>query len=345
MPAAVYHAPHDLRVEAVPVPDVGPNDLLAEVAWCGVCGSDLHTVIEGWGRPGTIGGHEWSGTVVAVGAEVGGWSVGDRVVGGPSATCGTCDPCKAGRPSLCVDRPTPGMDAYRGAFATYKLLTADEAVPIPDGLDLRAAALTEPLAVALHALTQGGVSTGDRVLVTGAGPIGALVIAALVARGITDIVVSEPSETRRKLAERLGASEVVEPATLDVPSSFEPMKLRADPFDVVFECSGKDVAMEAGLAQLGKGGSLVLVGAGVNAPRFDPNRILLNELVLTGAFEYDASGFDDALGLLSAGAVPVDVLVEPSDVSLAELLETCERLFRGEIAGKVMVNPREMGSE
>lgn len=340
MAAAVYRAPHDLRVEQVPVPDVGPDDLLVEVAWCGVCGSDLHTIIEGWGRPGSIGGHEWSGTVIDAGARVEGWSPGDVVVGGAAVACGTCAMCEAGRPGLCLVRPTPGVDEYAGAFAAYKIVSAAEAIRVPDGLDLRTAALAEPLAVALHAFSQGQVQRHHRVLVTGAGPIGALVIAALGARGIGHVVVSEPSDTRRALARRLGAVDVVAPGELEVPTKFEPMRLRTDPFDVAFECSGKGVAMEAALAQLGKLGRLVLVGAGIDTPQFDPNRILLNELVITGAFEYDAGGFDEALSLLSSGAFPVAELVEPDDVALADLLETCERLFRGEIAGKVMVNPR-----
>lgn len=341
MPAAVYHAPHDLRVEDVPVPEVGPADLLVEVAWCGVCGSDLHVIIEGWGKPGTIGGHEWSGTVIEVGPAVEAWRPGDRVVGGPSPTCGACDPCRAGRPSLCVDRATPGTATYRGAFARYKAMESTEAVGVPEGLDLRAAALTEPLAVALHALTRGRVEPGQRAFVSGAGPIGALVIAGLGARGVHEITVSEPSEVRRDLAARLGATALVAPDQLEVSSMAEPMALRPDPFHVAFECSGKASAMEAALAQLGKGGTLCLVGAGIEAPRFDPNRILLNELVITGAYEYDTTGFADALDMLASGGFPVDDLVESGDVPLAGLLDACERLFRGEIAGKVMVNPRE----
>jgi len=242
MPAAVYHAPHDVRVELVPVPEVGPTDLLVEVAWCGVCGSDLHTILEGWGKPGTIGGHEWSGTVAVVGSDVSGWSAGDQVIGGPPPTCGVCDPCEAGRPSLCVARPTPGTALYRGAFARYKLIDVGEAVRIPAGLPVRAAALTEPLAVALHALTRSGVEPGHRVFVSGAGPIGALVIAALRAKGVDDIVVSEPSEVRRDLATRLGATEVMTPDELEVPSMADPMRLPDVPAHVAFECSGRAVA-------------------------------------------------------------------------------------------------------
>lgn len=342
MPAAVYHGPHDLRVEEVPVPEVGPTEVLVEVGWCGVCGTDLHTVIDGWSRPGHIGGHEWSGTVVAVGDRVDTVAGGDRVVGGPTPTCGACEPCRSQRPSLCVERGMPGAVGaapFQGAFAGYVKVDAAEAVPVPEGLDLRAAALTEPLAVALHAINVSGVQPGQRAFVAGAGPIGALVIAALKATGVDDVLVSEPSVVRQRLAERLGA-EVVTPDELDVPSIAEPMRMRPDPFHAAFECSGKAVAMEAALAQLGKGGTLVLVGTGLEPPKFDPNRILLNELVVTGAYEYDATGFNDALALLASGAVPVDVLVEPDDVPLTAMLDTLEALARGEVAGKALIVPR-----
>lgn len=339
MPAAVYTGPGALDVQDRPVPEPGPGEVLVEVGWCGVCGSDLHMVIEGWGRAGSWGGHEWSGTVAAAGPGVERWAPGDPVVGGPSPTCGECESCRAGRRSLCVERGTPGTERTQGAFARFKLAHEAELMRVPEGLDLRTAALAEPLTVALHAITNSGIERGRRAFVSGAGPIGALVVAALRTKGVEEITVSEPSEPRRELAQRIGATEVVTPEDLDVPSRAEPMRLVDRPHDVAFECSGKAAAMEAALAQLGKGGTLVLVGAGIEPPQFDPNRILLNELVVTGAYEYDDGGFDEALGLLASGALPVDDLLEPDDVPLAGLLETLERLARGEIAGKVLVRP------
>ncbi len=338
MPAAVYKGPRRLEVEEIAVPDVGAHDVLVEVSHCGVCGSDLHLVLDGWARPGSVGGHEWTGVVVAVGDAVETWRVGDPVIGGPSVRCGDCVHCRAGRPSLCAGRDTPGTEPHQGAFARYTVAPHNELLPLPDGLDLRTAALTEPLAVALHALTLGGIAPGQRALVTGAGPIGALVVAALRARGVDDVVVSEPAVRRRDLAARLGA-EVVTPVDFDVPSAFEPGRVVTDAVDVVFECSGKGPAMEAGLAQLTRGGTLVLVGAGMDRPSFDPNRILLNELVITGAFTYDAGGFDAALDLLGSGSFPVAELVEPDEVVLDGLFDAFLALAGGEIAGKVLVSP------
>ena len=147
-----------------------------------------------------------------------------------------------------------------------------------------------------------GVQPGQRVLVTGAGPIGALTVAALVAMGVTDIVVSEPRATRRALCERLGAA-AVEPESLVRPALAERRSSTSRSTSRSSARATRD-AMEAALAQLKRAGTLVLVGAGMQPPRFDPNRILLNELVITGAFCYDADGFDAALELLAPRRLP-----------------------------------------
>src|SRR5207248_3135200 len=150
---------------------------------------------------------------------------------------------------------------------------------ITEGLSLREAALAEPLAVALHGITKSGIEPGERALVLGAGPIGALTIAALRALGVDDIKVSEPAPLRQDLARRLGASRVVAPDELVVPGPFDPAGIVADAVDVALECSGHGDAMEAGLAQLKRLGRLVLVGAGMASPRFNPNRVPLNASV------------------------------------------------------------------
>jgi threonine dehydrogenase-like Zn-dependent dehydrogenase len=338
MPAAVYRERGVLEVTEVPTPQPGPHDVLIEVSHCGVCGSDLHFVIEGWGQKDTIEGHEYTGTVAAVGEAVTRWSVGDPVVAGPSLRCGECWPCREGRPALCLRRGDVGADSYQGAFAGYSLVHEDELLALPEGLTLREAALAEPLAVALHGLTLARVEPDHRVIVFGAGPIGALTVAALVARDAAHVTVVEPGPARQQLARDLGATEVVAPEELDNPG-WHPSHLVAEPFDRALECSGKRVAMEAALGQLTRMGRLVLVGAGIEPPRFDANRIMLNEIEITGAFTYDAGGFEDALELLGSGRLPVDRLIEPEDVPLSGLLQAMERLAAGELAGKVMVTP------
>lgn len=340
MAAAVLKGPGRLEVEEVPVPALGTGDVLVAIDLCGVCGTDIHLVLEGWGEPGSWPGHEWIGRVAAVGTDVERWRVGDPVVGGPVDRCGACGPCRAGRPSLCDRRDEPGDGGPgQGAFATYKATPADGLLPLPAGLDPRAAALAEPLAVALHALTLSGVGPGQRALVLGAGPIGALTVAALRARGVEHVACAEPGPRRQELARAAGATEVVHPDDLVVPTMAEPGRVVEGAVDVVFECSGRASAMEAGLAQLVRGGTLVLVGAGIERPRFDPNRILLNELVVTGAYNHDEDGFEQALDLLASGAVPVDALVEPGAVPLEGILEALHGLADGRLAGKVLVRP------
>ncbi len=337
MRAAVYHGQRELAVEEVPVPELGERDVLLEVSHCGICGSDLHFVLEGWGRPGSVEGHEFSGRVIAVGSDVARWRVGDEVVGGPTPRCGECEFCRAGRPSLCSARNTPGMSVHKdGAFAEFVRVHEDALLRIPDEIDIRDAALVEPLAVALHGLTQGRVAADQRVLITGAGPIGALSIAAARARGVADVVVSEPHPRRRAVAEALGAH-AVEPDALVTPPS--PGDIVAEPFDVALECSGHRAAMESALGQLRRGGTLVLVGAGIHPPRFDPNRILLNELEIRGSFVYDADGFDRALELLARPDFPTSVLLERDDVGLDGLYGALESLAGGDLAAKVLVVP------
>jgi 2-desacetyl-2-hydroxyethyl bacteriochlorophyllide A dehydrogenase len=339
MTAAVLKGPGRIEVEEVAVPALGDGDVLVAIDLCGVCGSDLHMVLEGWGAPGSWQGHEWVGTVAAVGPSVTRWQPGDAVVGGPSARCGTCTMCREGRPALCAERDTPGIGLEQGGFATYKRAPDAELLPLPPGLAPRAAALAEPLAVALHAIRQSGVEPGQRALVLGAGPIGALAIAALRAMDVDDVTAAEPGTARQELALAVGAGAVVHPLDLVVPSIAEPGLVVDAAVDVVLECSGKAAAMEAGLAQLVRGGTLVLVGAGIEPPRFDPNRILLNELVVTGAFTYDHDGFDRALALLASGALPTEVLLEPDPVPLDGVLDAMRGLADGRLAGKVLVRP------
>lgn len=339
MTAAVLAGPGAVDVGPRPTPTVGTDEVLVAVDLCGICGSDLHMVLEGWARPGTVQGHEWVGTVVAAGPEVTRWTVGDRVVGGPSPGCGECRSCRMERPALCEGRSAAGTEDPDGAFATYKLAPSDHLLALPDGLDPRAGALAEPLAVALHAVHLGGVQPGMRVMVLGAGPIGALAMASMVAMGVEDLVCVEPAPIRRELAQAVGARRVLLPEDLEVPSIAEPNRIVDGAVDVVLECSGKASAMEAGLAQLVRAGTLVLVGAGIEPPRFDPNRILLNELVITGAYTYDAGGFVEALDLLASGRLPVEDLLEPGEVPLEGLLDAMRDLAAGRLAGKVLVRP------
>jgi 2-desacetyl-2-hydroxyethyl bacteriochlorophyllide A dehydrogenase len=338
MLVAVYQGERTISVEERLVPDVGPDQVLLQVSHCGVCGSDLHMLYEDWGTPGSVAGHEYSGVVARAGRDVAGWRVGDRAVGGPRRGCGHCPQCADGLTNLCTDRPRSGVDPYFGAFATYKVLDAACLYRVPDALDLRTAALTEPVAVALHGIRKARTGLGRRVLVAGAGPIGILTVAILRTMGVEDITVTEPAPKRQELAGRVGAASVLDPDQLEEPSM--PMDLVAAPFQAAFECSGRKEAMESALANLDVAGTLVLSGTGMRRPRFDPNRIILNELTVTGAVEYTPDDYVDSLDLLASGRLPTALLIEPEDQPLGRLEWALGQLSRGELAGKVMVVPR-----
>lgn len=338
MTAAVSRGPGQLDVVEVPTPRPAPDEVLLEVGHCGVCGTDLHMFLEGWAAPGSIGGHEYTGTVVDAGDDVERVDLGDLVVGGAPVPCG-CRFCAAGRTSLCLHRPIPGGPDFQGAFATYVTVAAASATKVPTGLDPRTATLTEPLAVVLHGITRAAASPGDRVLVTGAGPIGVLTVAALRAAGVTDITVSEPHAARREMAIAAGAGEALDPSRLPAVPAF-PADVADGAFDAVIECSGRPAAMECGIGLAQRGARVVLVGTGLEPPTVDPMRLLLNEVELTGAFVYDDDGFDRALDLLMAGAIPVDLLVDADDTPLDRLLPTMQAMAAGDHPTKPMVSPR-----
>jgi (R,R)-butanediol dehydrogenase/meso-butanediol dehydrogenase/diacetyl reductase len=315
--------------------------VLVEMDHCGICGSDIHMLLEGWGdKPGLVAGHEFTGSIAALGEGVEGWEIGETVVGGPSPRCGECRRCLEGKPSQCENRRGSIVDGHDGAFAGYVLVRADSLLRLPPGLTARQAALAEPLAVALHGINRSGVAEGDTVMVIGAGPIGALSIAALVARGIGPITAVEPGERRKQLARSLGATEVLDPGDLETFTPWEPERIAVRAAHVVLECSGKKAAIEAGFHQLRRGGTLALVGAGIEHPTFDPNRFILNELNVVGSFIYDKGGFEQALGLLASDGFPTDLLIETEDVPLDLLSEALADLAEGRYAGKVMVVPR-----
>src|ERR1700722_3040490 len=345
MSAAVYRSPGVIPVEDRPVPRPGPGQVLVQVHHCGICGSDIHQLRDGWGfKPGAVAGHEWSGTIAAVGDDVEDRSVGERVVGGSSPKCGTCRRCQEGKPSQCENRSSLITDGGDGAFAEFILARAAGVLRLPEGLSARHAALAEPLAVALHGITRSGIAAGDTAMVIGAGPIGALTVAALRAMGVESVTVVEPSEGRRRLAADVGATEVIDPSDLETFPSWEPEKISSRAVHVVLECSGKKAAVEAGFQQLLRGGVLVLVGAGIEHPTFDSNRMILNELHVTGSFVYDLGGTERALELLASGAIPNDLLIDPDDVPLNGVTDALEALATGRIAGKVMVVPEVRAS-
>ena len=340
MPAAVYEGNGVVEVHEIPVPELHAEGAIVEVSHCGICGTDLHFVLEGMGRKGAVFGHEWAGTLVALGpgarTEL---AVGATVVAVDRPGCGDCRACRSGRPSVCVERAVPNFFGGTGAFTRYKHVDASSLLALPAGVSLRDAALTEPLAVAMHAHTLSRAQPGDRVLVTGAGPVGTLMVAVLKAAGVDDITVSEPAPLRRERAAALGA-------TVVTPDSFPraPMGRPVDePFTIAFECSGRAAAAEAALDQLDRAGTFVFLGTGSDAPRVNHNRVIILEQTIIGSYNYDDHGFAKALDLIASGRLPLDLLIEPDDVPLDRVGVTMQRLGAGELASKALVVPRVGG--
>jgi L-iditol 2-dehydrogenase len=330
--AAVLVRPGEIEMQQRPVPAPGPRDVLVRVTSVGVCGSDVH-----WYEHGRIGdlvvraplvlGHECAGRIVALGAQATKHAVGDRVCLEPGVPCGRCRECRAGRYNLCADVAffaTPPVD---GAFADFVTIHEDFAFALPDGMSDDVGALMEPLSVGIWACRKAGVSAGDRVLVTGAGPIGLLAMQVAQAFGATDVTISDVNEHRLAVAERMGATRVLR-AGRDV----------ADEVDAVIECSGHPGALVAGIEALRPAGRAVLVGMGPDPTAEVPVALIQSrELWLTGTFRY-ANTYPAAIELAATGRVDVAALI----TGHYDLEDTEDALRAGESDAasiKVMVHP------
>lgn len=295
----------DVSVQEVPRPQLEPDQVLVRVAAVGVCGSDVHYFHEG--RIGSfvvdsplILGHEASGEIVEVGADVDPARVGERVSIEPQRPCRRCEYCKSGAYNLCTSMEFYATPPIDGAFAEFVAIQADFAHRIPETMSLEAAALCEPLSVAIWSNRKAATAPGSRVLVTGAGPVG--ILTAQVARvfGAAEVVVSDVAEKRREQALRFGATRVVDPLTEDVAEGGE--------FDVYIDASGAPAAVRAGILALAPLGRAVLVGMGPDDVSLPVSRIQSRELLVTGVFRY-ANTWPLAIELASTGQVDLDGLV------------------------------------
>ena len=215
MHAARFYPNDGLRIEDVPKPEVGPGEVLVEVAACGVCGSDLHFYREGFpytdDRPVTLG-HESAGTVIETGEGVD-LPVGTDVALGPHTPCLDCPYCESALYNLC--RNMNEMSARPGGFAERTVESAGTVVPLPEGLSVEDAALAQPLSVGLHAVRESPLGLGDSALVVGAGPIGLGAVRFARSAGADPIFVSEPNDSRRSIAREFGADVLIDPTEED----------------------------------------------------------------------------------------------------------------------------------
>ncbi len=297
---------HEITVAPAAVPQPGPLQVLIEIAAVGVCGSDVHYFEHGRiadyvVRAPLVLGHEASGTVRAVGAGVTDRVVGQRVALEPQETCGRCAQCLAGRYNLCPDVQFFATPPVHGAFTQYVVLGAHRAHPVPDHLSDEAAALIEPLSVAVWATQKAGVQPGDRVLVTGAGPVGLLCADVARARGASWVVVSDTNEHRLASATARGAHQAVNALA-------GPLAEQIAPVDVVLECSGALPAVLGAFDAAAPAARVVLIGLGAATMELPVAAIQFKELTVTGTFRY-ANAYPAAIALAANGAVDLDSLV------------------------------------
>ncbi|MFI2633541.1 L-idonate 5-dehydrogenase [Streptomyces collinus] len=301
MLGCVIHGQGDLRVAELPVPEPAPGQALVAVRYGGVCGSDLH-----YWRHGGVGdfrlrepmvlGHEVVGTVVEYGPGSAGPAPGTAVAVHPATPCGVCPECGGGRRNVCRDTRYLGSAArfphVQGGFADRVVVPCEQVRALPDGLELRRAALAEPLSVALHAVRRAGDVAGRHVLVTGAGPIGCLVVAAAKAAGASRVTVTDLLPEALEYARIAGAGTLVRADDPDDPGW--PAEV-----DVAIEASGVAAGLDACLRRVRRGGVVVQLGmlpAG-HSP-FAGNLVVSREIELRGAFRFDGE-FDEALELLA----------------------------------------------
>lgn len=310
MKAVVVHAAGDLRVDDIPDPTCGPDEVLVSMEWGGVCGSDVAYVRSGTSgtavlRDPLVLGHEVAGTVAEVGARVTGVQVGDRVTVHPATPVGNFDVPEevAHRTNLWPQVRYFGSAAFhpheQGGFSRLRAVRPDQLRLLPAGVSTKEGALAEPFGVALHAVNRAGDIAGRSVLVNGAGPIGVLAVAAAKAKGATTVYASDLSEAALGIAAAMGADRVVRVAGGEA--------LPTD-VDVAIEASGAPGALGGVISAVRRGGTLVQVG---NLPGGEINAVLGNivtrEIDFKGSYRF-VDEISEAVALMD-GTVDVSPLM------------------------------------
>ncbi|AIY03033.1 sorbitol dehydrogenase [Arthrobacter sp. PAMC 25486] len=335
MRASVLTAPKTIELKTVAIPEPQRGQVLVRVTAVGVCGSDTHFY-----ETGAIGdiivkgpivlGHETAGEIVAVGEGVDSGRVGIRVAVEPQTPCRKCEFCKTGRYHLCRDILFYGAWPVDGSFSEYVIVDDDFAHAIPDRITDEQAALVEPLSVAVHAARRAGVKAGDKVLITGAGPIGIMNIQVAKALGATEVVISDPISHRREFALTHGADVAFDPTTGGLEDYEEY-------FDVFIDASGNARAILSAFPAVKRGGTACLVGMGGEELNVPIAMFQHREINLTGTFRY-VNTWPTAIALLASGAVSVDGIVT-GRYGLQDVEESLMKSKKDPMAIKTMVIP------
>ena len=305
-----------LRVIELDAPAPGAAQAVIEVSYCGICGSDLHfRDVPELFPAGCVPGHEFSGRIATLGPGVEGWAAGDRVTVLPFAQCGECEACLRGEEQVCANAVVSGVGlgtGRPGGYAERVTVDARMLFALPDSVDDRAGALTEPLAVAVRAVACAQTARSEPVSVIGAGPIGLLVALVLVARGYERVTLISRNPARAALAAELG----VDVVGLEEASSREAPAC-------VFECAGTPAAARLAAELARPLGRIVLVGFALEPLDLVAAPFLLKELTLRGVLAYTRADFAGAIELLASGAIPSEPLI-----SAVRPLEDAEAAFQ-----------------
>jgi threonine dehydrogenase-like Zn-dependent dehydrogenase len=349
MRAAVYHGAGDVRVESVTCPpDPGPGDLLLAPRMGAICGTDASEFAHGphmiplrQRHPGSgcvgplVIGHEFVGQVEAVGEGVEGVAVGDRVVSGAGVSCGECAWCLAGRTNLCASYYTLGLSAP-GGLAELVRSPASICHAVPAAVADEAAAMAQPLAVAIHALDRGGVRAGHTLAVLGIGGIGAFIVGAAATRGLERLIAVDVDPEKLALAGALGADDAIDARSEDVAAAIREAS-GGDGADVVMEATGIPASPSIAIHAAKRGGKVVIVGLQAEPPPVDLFDAALREVDLTTTVAHICdTNLPQALGVLAETEVAGQVLDRV--ISLERIVEDgLAPLAEGRAGGKIVV--------
>jgi (R,R)-butanediol dehydrogenase/meso-butanediol dehydrogenase/diacetyl reductase len=301
MLACVFTAPaRPLELTEVPDPRPGPGEVVVRVSHCGVCSSDLHAANSGTGlRPGTVMGHEISGTITEVGPAVEALCIGDRVAVTSYLACGACAQCLSNHEIRCERLKMVGFDDVPGGFAELVKIRASSVFKLPPTLDLGLAATLEPLVVGLHGINRAAIAPGESCLVMGAGPIGLVTIAWARLSGARRIVLSEVSPFRRAAALKMGADVAVDPRITNPAATLR--KDAPDGPDVVFDCVGAAGSLAEAITYARKGGRVVSMGASMGDDGINPGIAMAKELDIRFSLGLEPESVGTAIATLATG--------------------------------------------
>jgi L-iditol 2-dehydrogenase len=343
MKALVLKEYNKFVYEDVPKPEISADEVLIQVKACGICGSDVHGMDGSTGRriPPIIMGHEASGVIVKVGANVGEFSEGERVTFDSTIYCGKCHFCRQGQINLCDNRRVLGVSCHEyrqhGAFAEYVAVPQHILYKLPEGLSFARAAMVEALSIAFHATELTPISLNDTAVVVGAGMIGLLVIQTLHIAGCGQVIAVDIDQRKLDLATRLGADQVLRADQVDIQG--EVAKLTdGRGASLAFEVVGNTQAMNTAISSLKKGGFLTLVGNLSPRVEFPLQSVVTRQIRVQGSCASNGE-YPACLEMIANGRINVDALISKV-APLAEGAQWFERLYQGqEGLMKVVLEP------